>query len=105
MRINNILFTVLLFSTLHSKSQTVTPVLVNVAQMVKYEEAHPELFRKCATCPRKEVDGGWKNIAEGLPIPVGAIIKTQQQPMAPMMQLQLYQMITQFLIIYNNCQK
>ena len=79
MRINNILFTVLLFSTLHSKSQTVTPVLVNVAQMVKYEEAHPELFRKCATCPRKEVDGGWKNIAEGLPIPVGAIIKTQQQ--------------------------
>ena len=79
MKINNILTTILLFTGLVSKSQTITPVLVNIEQMVSYEAAHPEKFRKCATCPQKEVDGGWKNIAENLPMPVGALIKLQEK--------------------------
>ena len=62
-----------------TKAQTITPELINFTQLAKYEAAHPEIFGTCSTCPKKENDKGWKNIPENLPIPVGAIIKKQQQ--------------------------
>ena len=62
-----------------SRSQTVTPELINFTQLANLEKSHPELFNKCAACKEKENDAGWKDLYHDMPIPPGAIIKTQQQ--------------------------
>ena len=62
-----------------SRSQTVTPELINFTQLANLEKSHPELFNKCAACKEKENDAEWKDLYHDMPIPAGAIIKTQQQ--------------------------
>ncbi len=69
-----------------SISQTISPEFVNVKHLAKYEATHPELFKVCATCPKKEIDGGWKTLNHDFPIPANAIIKRQanmQKPSGP----------------------
>ncbi|HUR66211.1 MAG TPA: HYR domain-containing protein, partial [Chitinophagaceae bacterium] len=44
--------------------------------MAAWEAAHPELVKTCATCPKKEADGGWEEfVLPTQPVPPGAIIK------------------------------
>lgn len=59
-------------------AQTVEPELINFTQLAKFEQAHPELYKKCATCGERERDGGWRGLNE-MPTPPGAIIKMQAQ--------------------------
>lgn len=61
------------------KAQTITPELINMTRLVKYEAEHPGLNHHCSTCPKGEVDGGWKMMIPDLPIPSGANIKKQLQ--------------------------
>jgi hypothetical protein len=57
-------------------AQTVTSTTVNFRELAAYEAAHPELFKPCPTCPRKEADGGWEDYATpNLPLPPGANVK------------------------------
>ena len=47
--------------------------IVNFSELAAYEAAHPELFKPCPTCPRKEADGGWEDFATpNMSIPAGA---------------------------------
>src|SRR6476659_3722496 len=62
-----------------SLAQIVTPELINFTQLANFEKAHPELYKRCATCHEKENDAGWKDLYKDLPLPEGAIIKKQQQ--------------------------
>jgi len=83
---NNCIHILLLLLSYTSIAQTIRPELINVKQLAKYEASHPELFKECATCPKKEIDGGWKTLINDLPIPADAIIKTQpnnQKPSGP----------------------
>ncbi|MEP7107523.1 MAG: T9SS type A sorting domain-containing protein [Ferruginibacter sp.] len=59
-------------------AQTVTPVLINMKQLSDFEINHPGLTRDCATCSKKESDGGWKGLID-MPVPKGATIKKQYQ--------------------------
>ncbi|MEO7924520.1 MAG: HYR domain-containing protein [Chitinophagaceae bacterium] len=57
-------------------AQTVTQSTFNFAEAAAYEAAHPELFKPCPTCPRKEADGGWEEFVNpNMPFPPGANIK------------------------------
>ena len=83
---NNCIHILLLLLSYTSIAQTIRPELINVTQLAKYEAAHPELFKPCATCSKKEIDGGWKTLNNNLPIPADAIIKRQpnnQKPAGP----------------------
>lgn len=60
-------------------SQNITPEQINFTQLANFEKGHPELFQRCATCKEKENDAGWKTLVSDLPIPAGAVIKTQAQ--------------------------
>jgi len=62
-----------------SLAQIVTPELINFTQLANFEKAHPELYKRCATCHEKENDAGWKDLYKDLPLPEGAIIKKQRQ--------------------------
>ncbi len=66
-------------------AQTVTSTYVNFSDMVAWEALHPS--QPCNTCPKKEIDGGWKNMSNpNMPIPAGAKITTQansNNPLSP----------------------
>jgi Secretion system C-terminal sorting domain len=48
-----------------TNAQTVVSGTFNVRELAAYEAAHPELFEaQCRTCPQREIDGGWKGLAE-----------------------------------------
>ncbi len=56
--------------------QVISDRIVNFTELAAYEAAHPELFKPCPTCPRREADGGWEEIHNpNMPIPPGANIK------------------------------
>jgi hypothetical protein len=59
------------------RSQTITPEALNFTQLANFEKAHPELYKRCATCKEKENDAEWKELYNDMPIPAGAIIKKQ----------------------------
>ncbi|MBL0273456.1 MAG: hypothetical protein IPQ06_10390 [Chitinophagaceae bacterium] len=60
-------------------AQTVTSRTINFMELAAYEAAHPELFKPCPTCPKREADGGWESVVNGnMPIPAGANIKMSQ---------------------------
>lgn len=63
-------------------SQIVKPELINFIQLANFEKAHPELSGRCAACKEKEFDAEWKELVSDLPIPPGAIIKTQSRDAA-----------------------
>lgn len=67
-------------------TQTVNPVLINLKQLADFELSHPDLPGRCATCPKKEKDGGWKGLKD-MQVPKGATIKIQSpgnlRPAAP----------------------
>ncbi|MFM2139193.1 MAG: hypothetical protein RJA57_1500, partial [Bacteroidota bacterium] len=49
---------------------------INFSQLAAYEAAHPELFKPCPTCPRREADGGWEEFnLPSQPLPPGATIR------------------------------
>jgi len=57
-------------------AQVVTSTTINFRELAAYEAAHPELFKPCPTCPRKEADEGWEEFATpNLTVPAGANIK------------------------------
>jgi len=62
-----------------SFAQTIKPELINFNEKAAQYKAHPELYKRCATCEEKEIDNGWRNLQSGLPIPQGAAIKKQVQ--------------------------
>ncbi|MBL0355361.1 MAG: hypothetical protein IPP72_00050 [Chitinophagaceae bacterium] len=63
------------------KAQTVTPEQFNFKQLAQFEADHPEMFGICKTCPKKEEenDNGWRELANDMPLPPGAIITKQVQ--------------------------
>jgi hypothetical protein len=71
------LIVLFVFAQQFVKAQTVIrDETVNFAQLAAYEAAHPELFKPCPTCPRREADGGWEEFATpNLTVPPGANIK------------------------------
>lgn len=60
-------------------AQTAKPVTINFIQTAKFERTHPNLFKRCATCQEKEIDNGWRNLSDELPIPKGSLLKKQIQ--------------------------
>ncbi len=59
-----------------SAQTVVRDEIVNFSELAAYEAAHPELFKPCPTCPRKEADAGWEDfVMPTQPVPPGAIIK------------------------------
>ncbi len=63
------------------KAQTVTPEQINFTQLAQFEAAHPEMFGICRSCAKREeeFDNEWHDLANDMPVPPGAIIKTQVQ--------------------------
>ncbi|MBC7890514.1 MAG: T9SS type A sorting domain-containing protein [Ferruginibacter sp.] len=57
-------------------AQTASPVLINMKQLSDFEINHPELFKPCTACTKKEIDGGWKGLKD-MPVPQSANIKKQ----------------------------
>ncbi len=65
-----------------ASAQTVTNSIVNFQDMLAWEAQHP--VQPCNTCPRKEIDGGWKNLMnQNRPVPAGAKITTQANTNSP----------------------
>ena len=69
------LFALSLLAGSFASAQTITSTIVNYQDMVAWEATHP--VQPCNTCPKKEIDGGWKKLISNLPIPAGAKVTTQ----------------------------
>jgi hypothetical protein len=74
----------LLLTCQFAAAQKVTSRVINFTKLAAYEAAHPELLRRCATCPRKEADAkegtneAWEGINNpNMPLPKDANVKTQ----------------------------
>ena len=65
------------------KAQTIIPEFINLTELDHYQRTHPELFKICTSCPKKEIDGGWKNILNDLPLPADAHLKTESNNLKP----------------------
>ena len=60
-------------------AQSVTSTRINFTELAAYEAAHPDLFKPCPTCPKREADQGWENLANPeMPFPPSANIKRQE---------------------------
>lgn len=75
-----LILAVYLFAVQAGQSQTILSdvTLPSIRDMEAYERAHPDLFRPCPTCPKKEADEGWKEMTGPMQVPAGANIKMSQ---------------------------
>lgn len=62
-----------------SFAQTVKPELINFTERAAEQKAHPDRYKKCATCQEKEIDNGWRNLQSELPVPKTGLVKKQAQ--------------------------
>src|SRR4026207_1609112 len=68
-------------------SQVVNERYINFRELAAYEAQHPEAFKACATCEKKEADK-WSGINNpNMPFPPGATLKTPAQINQPIVMM------------------
>jgi hypothetical protein len=70
------LIVLLVIAKQYASAQKVTDTYINFRELAAYEAAHPEIFKLCEICPKKESDNWEALVNPNMPFPPGAIIKT-----------------------------